>query len=514
MWRKTTVGPSETIEVCDKPFRRILVTEVHKPPPEASVCHHAEEKEAMREQLHGPECEKHCYSTPLMCHVKQEPGDMMQPTSVNAALAAMSIEQKHLHHGGKRVHFAPEVCHFDPKIDDRCDGKGKRHFLVEKHRTHSAESDDCGNVPYHQRKNFSTQLQTSSYIDDGQGYSTPMNQGQTSKFCHQEKHYSPPKYESACSMNSQLHCPDYENRGFENYPMYPGKSPAVHIDEGYSHSRNNDPGYPKSNQPDDCDRGLKDLQRGRETSHNVSFKKNNTHLPNSGQQYSENNETHQLESGRHGLVHGPSLLGHYHCEGIEYVGLPVCAEACHSIGFDENKSPVCETSHQVNHSGISERHDANQVPGRYDSSPSLHQVHHQVNSSPVCETGHQENCHGISEHSRENQVPGRYGSSPNLHQGNSSPGHQVSCPEISEHQNQVPGLQVPRKSRSCTHSNELNLCEDTKYHQRWWKAGSYDHSKSKGSWDVRDVPHQLMKPLRPPYITMTKKDFKQPMTVG
>ncbi|GIY38282.1 uncharacterized protein CDAR_107181 [Caerostris darwini] len=65
-WKHTTVGPNQTHEKCDKSL--IAVQEI--PPDYLEQHRRLHQGDGDKRQLHGPDCEKHCYSEPLMCHVE------------------------------------------------------------------------------------------------------------------------------------------------------------------------------------------------------------------------------------------------------------------------------------------------------------------------------------------------------------------------------------------------------------------------------------------------------------
>ncbi|GBN33960.1 hypothetical protein AVEN_64415-1 [Araneus ventricosus] len=69
-WRKTSEGPSQTHEVCDKPIIAETTAVCEEPVPSSDNHHHEYPCYVSMKQLHGPDCEKHCFSAPLMCHVR------------------------------------------------------------------------------------------------------------------------------------------------------------------------------------------------------------------------------------------------------------------------------------------------------------------------------------------------------------------------------------------------------------------------------------------------------------
>ncbi|GFR12365.1 uncharacterized protein TNCT_580821 [Trichonephila clavata] len=72
-WRKTSVEPSQTHDICEKP---LIVQEAIQPNVVGVQLHTHDLSGDGKNQIHGPECEKHCSSAPLKCHTGS-------PTSVN-----------------------------------------------------------------------------------------------------------------------------------------------------------------------------------------------------------------------------------------------------------------------------------------------------------------------------------------------------------------------------------------------------------------------------------------------
>ncbi|GFS40042.1 uncharacterized protein TNIN_371851 [Trichonephila inaurata madagascariensis] len=65
-WRKTSVEPNQTHNICEKP---LMVQEAIQPTAVGVQLHTHGLSGDGKNQIHGPECEKHCSSAPLKCHI-------------------------------------------------------------------------------------------------------------------------------------------------------------------------------------------------------------------------------------------------------------------------------------------------------------------------------------------------------------------------------------------------------------------------------------------------------------
>ncbi|KAG8197572.1 hypothetical protein JTE90_021302 [Oedothorax gibbosus] len=255
VWRKTTTGPCETIEVCTKPRLPIFGTQVHESPKENN-SYHAEEMEHNPEQLqlHGPDCEKHCYSTPLRCHDRRDSKERIQLSSSRVELAAMTIEKNHFTHEEKKVGFASEVCHVEPISESKFNCMKE---ATEKNSECGGECGDCKDAYCCKRMNSCIQPE---------GYFTSKDRFQNSFPAHKTESYNNERVDK--TLNSGDEC--YEERSIpsseceyqtdNNYPKNPEESSAPH----YTDSK-------QFHFKCECDHGCNDSHPRRETSRMVSF---------------------------------------------------------------------------------------------------------------------------------------------------------------------------------------------------------------------------------------------------
>ncbi|GFX72636.1 uncharacterized protein TNCV_4062321 [Trichonephila clavipes] len=79
-WRKTSVEPNQTHNICEKP---LSVQEAVQPAVLGVQLHTHDLSGDGKNQIHGPECEKHCSSAPLKCHIGSPTSETTKTMIIN-----------------------------------------------------------------------------------------------------------------------------------------------------------------------------------------------------------------------------------------------------------------------------------------------------------------------------------------------------------------------------------------------------------------------------------------------